>query len=220
MAFPVIREKHRVSRGYTALHKAVDIAPLIRGKSEPIAAVGAGRISHVDLGGWRAGNNFAITLFGDNSIWWYTHLSTIGNIRVGQEFDDGDWLNESMTGNTGNSFGTHLHLVRFADGVLDRFTDPWPYIKNEANPGIVKPVSKPPVKQNAPSRSVVIGSRLLLNGWVAYTDWTLTRYLYKNGERAWIRGRYTVIGIKGGNYKVRGPGGDAWVSGKASAGLI
>jgi len=219
MAFPVIRDKHKITRGYSTFHKAIDIAPKVRGTSEPVAAVGAGVISHVDAGGWRAGNNFILRLDGDNSLWWYTHLKTIGGIRLGQRFADGQALLGALTGNTGNSFGVHLHLVRFADGILDNFTDPWPYIRNAADPFQVSAPPKPPVsKPSTPRRA-----RMRLTNWVVYKDGRLREYLrVVDGRPEKWTGTYEVLERNNlGHYRIRGGDGrTAWVHSLAKAGII
>lgn len=226
MSYPVIRREHKVTRGYSRTHGGVDIAPKRRGSREPIFAVGDGRISYVGLGSWRAGRNVGLTLDGDNSIWWYCHLSTIGSLNVGDRFEDGDMLDGAHTGNTGFSFGTHLHLERFRDGVLDRDTDPWPFIAHEPSPETYRGKSHTPSAPRKPRPAPVdpgrvrLGSVLRLRNWTAYTTSALSRYLYRHGDRSWLNGDYRVIGISHGAFKVRGPGGDAWVSPLAAAGLV
>jgi uncharacterized protein YgiM (DUF1202 family) len=66
----------------------------------------------------------------------YAHLSkTVA--RVGQKVSAGDLI--GLADNTGNSFGSHLHLTLKIDGAQTpgypkEIVDPWPYLQEEAGP--------------------------------------------------------------------------------------
>lgn len=209
-------------------HYGVDFAPEVKGTPLLCYAVADGRIESV--GRKVDAGNFIILRRPNGDAWRYCHLSSIG-VRAGAEVEDGDPI--GRIGSTGNSTGVHLHLEVYSDRGLSKRHNPLPLIWYEWNPATKQtaPAPKPttPPKQSTPKpkpapakpkpKVVRLGSVLRLRGYTAFQDSRLTRYLYRNGSRTWVTGDYTVRGIVGGNFKVRGPGGDAWVSGKAAAGL-
>lgn len=221
MSYPVKRSLNRVSRHFSKTHGGIDIAPLKKGTPMQVYAVGKGTIVGVGMGSWRAGKNVMIRLDGDGSLWWYGHLSSVG-VKVGDRFNDGDPFPGTLTGNTGFSFGVHLHLERHYPRI-DKDTDPWPYLKNEPSPETYrttvtpKPAPRPsPAPAPAP-RTVRVGSKIRLTSpWVRYTTAALTRRLNPNLPS----GTYTVVGISNGNLRLQKPGYDGWVSGQAKAGLL
>lgn len=167
MAYPVIRADTRVSEPYRSpaeakktglrIHGGTDIAPKAKGTTVPVYAVGKGTviIADHDNKGDMSGNDVMILLDGDGSRWWYGHMDSF-NVRVGQRVYDGQHI--GYMGNTGNSFGVHLHIERHWPKINVE-TDPWPYLRNEpdingdrgdggkANAPVVRPQhpSVPPV---------------------------------------------------------------------------
>jgi hypothetical protein len=108
--------------------------------------------------------------------------------------------NFKVSGNRRTAWVSHLAAAGLVSG-------------NAPKP-VAKPKPKPAPKPAAPKR-VVLGSTLRLRGWVGYSTADL-----KGRQGGLLNGDFRVTGIVGGNYKVVGNGREAWVSGKASAGLI
>lgn len=110
---------YRFSRGISSYHSGVDLS---KSGGCPIRAIGAGRVT---AAGWRRdGAGFAVTIdhgSGIRSLYYHGD----GNIWV----KAGDYVQKGQDimymGNTGNSFGTHLHLTLTFNGKL---VDPQPYV--------------------------------------------------------------------------------------------
>lgn len=110
---------YRFSRGISSYHSGVDLS---KGGGCPIRAIGAGRVLKA---GWqRDGAGYAVTIdhgSGIQSLYYHGD----GNIWV----KPGDYVQKGQDimymGNTGNSFGTHLHLtLKFNGNIID----PQPYV--------------------------------------------------------------------------------------------
>lgn len=105
---------------YGPAHKGIDI-PASTGS--PIFAVGDGIVkeSNYSYAGW--GNQVLIDH--GNGIWTrYAHMDTLPPVRVGQYVTRGQYI--GPIGNTGYSFGSHLHFEVWKDGVR---VDPLLYIR-------------------------------------------------------------------------------------------
>lgn len=106
------------SAGFSAWHGGVDLTHY----GCPIRAAGAGKVVFAGWNSFGAGYSVIIDhgggittqyMHGDGNIW----------VRVGDTVFKGQDI--MFMGNTGNSFGTHLHLTLKANGVV---IDPIPYI--------------------------------------------------------------------------------------------
>jgi murein DD-endopeptidase MepM/ murein hydrolase activator NlpD len=105
--FPV--EKMRITQGYKPNHKALDIG----GKTgDPIKPVMAGVVVSTGYSRYGYGYNVVID-HGEEMQSLYAHLSKILVVE-GQEIDLDTVLGEM--GNTGRSFGSHLHLEIVQEG--------------------------------------------------------------------------------------------------------
>ncbi len=84
--------------------------------------------------GWNGEYGYAVKVrHADGSIGLYAHLSRIG-VQVGQRVQFGDYL--GGVGNTGRSFGNHLHLeVRLPGDQYGRQYDPLRWMQNNAGAG-------------------------------------------------------------------------------------
>lgn len=105
---------------YGPAHKGIDI-PASTGS--PIFAVEDGVVleSEYSYAGW--GNQVLIDH--GNGIWTrYAHMDTLPPVRVGQRVTRGQYI--GPIGDTGYSFGSHLHFEVWVDGVR---VDPLLYIK-------------------------------------------------------------------------------------------
>ncbi|MEU8001479.1 M23 family metallopeptidase [Catellatospora sp. NPDC049111] len=92
------------------LHKGLDLAGLPEGT--PFMAVRAGKVVQA---GWNGGyGNSVIIDHGGGIQTLYGHSSKV-LVKVGQEVRAGDVI--ALLGNTGYSFGTHLHLEVYVNGV-------------------------------------------------------------------------------------------------------
>lgn len=78
--------------------------------------------------GWENsfGNKVEIRYW-DGSISWYGHMSRI-DVQTGQQVSAGDQV--GAVGNTGHSFGSHLHLEFQRTETADTPIDPVPWLKN------------------------------------------------------------------------------------------
>ncbi|MFN3742530.1 MAG: peptidoglycan DD-metalloendopeptidase family protein [Anaerolineales bacterium] len=101
---------------YWSGHLGIDIAA---GEGAPVYAADAGVVTMAQ-GGWNYGYGNVIQIdHGNGYATLYAHLSVIG-VRVCQSVSSGQWIGSA--GNTGNSFGPHLHFeVRLNGG----FINPW-----------------------------------------------------------------------------------------------
>jgi murein DD-endopeptidase MepM/ murein hydrolase activator NlpD len=100
------------------LHAGVDLAAP---EGTPYKAVHAGTVK---LASWYGGyGNCIIIDHGDGTETIYGHSSKL-LVKVGQKVNAGDVIGE--VGNTGHSFGAHLHLEVHVDGTP---RDPIPYLR-------------------------------------------------------------------------------------------
>lgn len=101
---------------YWSGHLGIDIAA---GEGAPVYAADSGVVTMAQ-GGWNYGYGNVIQIdHGNGYSTLYAHLSVIG-VRVCQSVSAGQWIGSA--GNTGNSFGPHLHFeVRLNGG----FVNPW-----------------------------------------------------------------------------------------------
>jgi murein DD-endopeptidase MepM/ murein hydrolase activator NlpD len=101
---------------YYAGHLAIDIAA---GEGSPVYAADSGVVT-MAAGGWNGGyGNVVQVNHGNGYVTLYAHLSVI-NVSVCQSVGRGQTI--GAAGNTGNSFGAHLHFeVRLNGG----FVNPW-----------------------------------------------------------------------------------------------
>lgn len=101
---------------YWSGHLGIDIAA---GEGAPVYAADSGVVTMAQ-GGWNYGYGNVIQIdHGNGYSTLYAHLSVIG-VRVCQSVSAGQWIGSA--GNTGNSFGAHLHFeVRLNGG----FINPW-----------------------------------------------------------------------------------------------
>lgn len=101
---------------YYSGHLAIDIAA---GEGSPIYAADSGVVT-MAAGGWNGGYGNVIQIdHGNGYATLYAHLSVI-NVSVCQSVGRGQTI--GAAGNTGNSFGAHLHFeVRLNGG----FVNPW-----------------------------------------------------------------------------------------------
>ena len=97
-------------------HLAIDIAA---GEGAPVYAADSGVVT-MAAGGWNGGYGNVVQInHGNGYVTLYAHLSAI-NVRVCQNVSRGQSI--GAAGNTGNSFGAHLHFeVRLNGG----FVNPW-----------------------------------------------------------------------------------------------
>jgi murein DD-endopeptidase MepM/ murein hydrolase activator NlpD len=97
-------------------HLAIDIAA---GEGSPIYAADSGVVT-MAAGGWNGGYGNVVQInHGNGYVTLYAHLSVI-NVSVCQSVGRGQTV--GAAGNTGNSFGAHLHFeVRLNSG----FVNPW-----------------------------------------------------------------------------------------------
>lgn len=95
------------------LHAGLDMAGIREG--HPINAVHDGKVI---VAGWSGGYGYAVFIdHGDGLVTVYGHNSKL-YVEVGQEVKAGDII--SGAGNTGHSYGTHLHLeIRINDRPVD-----------------------------------------------------------------------------------------------------
>lgn len=101
---------------YYSGHLAIDIAA---GEGAPVYAADSGVVT-MAAGGWNGGYGNVIQVnHGNGYVTLYAHLSVI-NVSVCQSVGRGQTI--GAAGNTGNSFGAHLHFeVRLNGG----FVNPW-----------------------------------------------------------------------------------------------
>ncbi|MFK3981124.1 M23 family metallopeptidase [Micromonospora sp. NPDC050397] len=102
------------------LHAGVDLAAA---EGTPYHAVHAGKVTRA---GWYGGYGYCVIVThpdGSESV--YGHSSKI-LVKEGQEVKAGDQL--GLVGNTGHSYGSHLHLEVHVNGVP---RDPIPYLRDK-----------------------------------------------------------------------------------------
>lgn len=115
----------RFYRADGAYHGAIDLA---KGQGSPIYAFADGEVAYVNtgctVGNYECGNkggNWVKIKHPNGYITKYLHLSSV-NVRVGQQVKAGQLI--GTEGNTGYSFGSHLHFAMEKDGQV---VDPEPY---------------------------------------------------------------------------------------------
>jgi len=99
-------------------HRAIDIAAA---EGTPIYASDSGVVVRADIGSYNSGYGNVIMIdHGNGYLTLYAHLSSV-NVSLCQSVYAGQVIGAS--GNTGNSFGAHLHFeIRTSDG---GFLNPW-----------------------------------------------------------------------------------------------
>ena len=106
-------------------HGAWDIASAGGCSGNPIVAARAGKVVYVNTDSWGGGyGTCAYVDHGDGFITIYAHMSS-RVVSVGQYVNQGDLL--GFIGNTGNSFGAHLHFEIRLNGTR---VDPYNYYKD------------------------------------------------------------------------------------------
>lgn len=121
---------NRITQGYKATHKGVDLGR-VHVTGEPIIAHSAGVVTLVQTGqknnkgskGTASYGNFVKVDHGDGYETLYAHLASV-KVKKGQAVSRGAVL--GTMGNTGNSYGIHLHFEVRRDGVR---VDPTPYLE-------------------------------------------------------------------------------------------
>jgi|GEM_PF-1483430 len=139
-------KENQVTNPYGNGHSGIDMV----GKTnqlDSIIAHSAGTVIYVQTG---HGNNIGSTgdasygnlvkiKHGNGMFTLYAHLDSV-SVRVGESVDKGKTI--GYMGNTGNSYGVHLHFeVRSTN---DATTDPTSYINADLPTGDVKPEPLPP----------------------------------------------------------------------------
>ena len=92
------------------VHKGLDIGAA---EGTPIKAAAGGTVT---FSGWNNGGygNLVIISHGNGVETYYAHCSSV-NVKAGQSVSQGQLI--SRVGNTGNSFGAHLHFEVRVNGV-------------------------------------------------------------------------------------------------------
>ncbi|WP_232531729.1 M23 family metallopeptidase [Microbacterium halophytorum] len=120
VANPLPRGSYRIERTVSSGHEGADLSA---SSGTPIYAVKPGKVvtSTESLGGW--GVTVAIDHL-DGTTTLYGHM-TYGSraVQVGQTVTAGQQIGQ--VGNTGHSFGSHLHIELRINGAI---TDPVPYL--------------------------------------------------------------------------------------------
>ena len=115
---------HNVYQGYSSGHKAIDISsgPVpVRGK--PAVAADGGVVIQAATG-WNGGYGTVVKIQHSNGlITVYAHLDSL-SVKVGQKVSAGQTV--GLIGNTGRSFGPHLHFEVIKNGVK---VNPLNYVK-------------------------------------------------------------------------------------------
>jgi hypothetical protein len=104
-------------------HSGIDFA---MEKGEPIRSIKEGIVTVKDYGNFNAGKTVMVK-WEDGKTAIYGHLNDF-SVKDGQHVQAGDLLGHA--GNTGHSFGNHLHFGLKENG---RFIDPSPYIDDIQN---------------------------------------------------------------------------------------
>ena len=112
----------------TSPHKGVDIGAVRAGVSgDPVYAAYDGKvvIAHRQSEKYSTAGNYVMIYHGNGLYTRYLHLDSL-NVSVGQQVTKGQKL--GVMGNTGNSFGAHLHFdVMLDDGKTRQYVNPMPY---------------------------------------------------------------------------------------------
>lgn len=131
-ALPLDRDTYELGAGFGATgswsryHTGMDFSA---GVGTPVHAVVPGTVVATTAGSW-AGVHVAIEAE-DGSSTLYAHLSA-RNVQIGDTVEAGDLI--GRVGNTGRSFGAHLHLEHYPAGVTPgdvySATDPHAYLED------------------------------------------------------------------------------------------
>ena len=119
---------NRITQGFKSTHRGVDLGK--RHLTETVIAHTAGTVTAVQTGrknnkgatGTASYGNYVKLDHGDGYATLYAHLASVA-VKVGQTVKRGDAL--GVMGNSGNSYGTHLHFEVRANNVR---IDPTPYL--------------------------------------------------------------------------------------------
>lgn len=103
-------------------HNGIDVAA---SSGTPLYAMSKGTVVEAGYAG-NLGNKVAIRYW-DGTVSWYGHMSRI-DVRVGQSVLPGDVV--GAVGNTGHSFGAHLH-IEIHPGGGDTAINPYPWLKQK-----------------------------------------------------------------------------------------
>ncbi len=137
----------------------------------------------------------------------YAHLSKI-LVQKGQKVKAGDLI--GLADNTGNSFGSHLHLTLKIDGETTpgypaSIVDPWPYLQETTTP------PPPPGSQLPPPSGVTVYTRSQLNLLAEANPGAKALTLLPAGEALIVLGdadaARTKIGAQGQWLQVQTAGG-------------
>lgn len=121
--------KHRITQGFKLTHRGVDLGR-VHTLGEPVTAHSAGTVTFCQTGRKNAkgstgnasyGNCVKIN-HGDGYETLYAHLASV-KVKAGQRVTRGQVL--GTMGNTGNSYGVHLHFEVRKNGTR---IDPIPYL--------------------------------------------------------------------------------------------
>ena len=115
---------HRVYVGYSSSHRAIDISsgpvPVL---GKPAVAADSGTVIEASTG-WNGGYGTVVKVRHSNGlVTVYAHLQTL-KVSVGQRVTRGQTV--GLIGNTGRSFGPHLHFEVIRNGVK---VNPLNYVK-------------------------------------------------------------------------------------------
>lgn len=91
----------------------------------PLVAMSKGKVIKA---GWQDSFGYKVEiLYWDGTVSWYAHMSRI-DVTAGQEVVAGEQV--GLVGNTGHSFGSHLHLEIQPAPTGDNAIDPVPWLKS------------------------------------------------------------------------------------------
>ena len=115
---------HSISQGYTRSHYAIDIANgPVKVNGKPAVAADGGTVIQASTG-WNGGYGNVVKIQHSNGlITVYAHLQSIKVVK-GQQVTRGQTI--GLVGNTGRSFGPHLHFEVIKNGVK---VNPLNYVK-------------------------------------------------------------------------------------------
>lgn len=105
---------------YSGYHTGIDLAKYGSAAGQPIVAANSGKVT---LSGWYGGYGYCVMIdHGGGVVTLYAHSSKL-LVSEGQYVSRGQQI--AKIGNTGNSFGAHLHFEVRIDGECQ---NPYPYI--------------------------------------------------------------------------------------------
>lgn len=120
---------NRITQGYKSVHRAVDLGrehitgePVIAHSAGTVVSCVTGRKNEQGATGTASYGNYVKLDHGDGYETLYAHLASV-TVKKGQRVKRGEVI--GTMGNTGNSYGVHLHFEVRLDG--DR-VDPMPYL--------------------------------------------------------------------------------------------